>query len=65
MFGNDHFGNFPEVEEPMEENNEVQEERQDVENTNFDEYFGLYDIPDQFHDVEQNTKIRFQFALYS
>ena len=45
MFGNDRFCHFTKVEEPMEENNEVQEERQDVENTNFDEYFGLYDIP--------------------
>ena len=43
----------------MEENNEVQEERQDVENTNFDEDFGLYDIPNQIHDVEQNAKIDF------
>ena len=43
----------------MEENNEVQEERQDVENTNLDQYFGLYDIPNQIHDVEQNAKIDF------
>ena len=45
MFGNNHFCHFTEVEEPMEENNEVQEERQDVENTNFDEDYGVYDIP--------------------
>ena len=41
MFGNDYFGHFAKVEEPMEENNEVQEERQDVENTNFNEDYGL------------------------
>ena len=45
MFGNDHFGHFTEVAYPMDDNNEVQEERQDVENTNFYEDFGLYDIP--------------------
>ena len=45
MFGNNHFCHFTKVEEPMEENNEVQEERQDVENTNFDEDYGVYDIP--------------------
>ena len=44
MFGNDHFGNFTEVEDPMVENNEVQEESQAVENANFDEDFGLHDI---------------------
>ena len=46
IFGNDNFGNFAEVEEPMEETNEVQEESQVVENANFDEYFGLHDILD-------------------
>ena len=59
MFGNDHFGHFAEVEEPMEENNEVQEESQAVENANFDEDFGWHDILDQFHDVEDNVKARF------
>ena len=46
MFGNDHFGHFVEVEEPMEENNEAREEIQAVENANFDEDFGLHDILD-------------------
>ena len=45
MFGNDHICHFANVEEPMDKNNEVQEERQDVENTNFDEDYGVYDIP--------------------
>ena len=42
MFGNSHFEYFAEV----EENNEVQEESQAIENANFDEDFGLHDIPD-------------------
>ena len=46
MFGNYHFGNFTKVEDPMAENNEVQEESQAVENANFDEHFGLHDILD-------------------
>ena len=62
MFGNDHFGNFIEVEEPMEENNEVQEEIQAVENANFDEDFGLHDILYYFHDIEENVKLRFYSA---
>ena len=41
MFGNDHFGHFVEIEDPMAENNEVWEQGQDVENANLDEYFGL------------------------
>ena len=46
MFGNGHFCHFVEVEEPMEENKEVQEERQAVQNANFDEDFVLHDILD-------------------
>ena len=46
MIGNYHFGHFAEVEDPMVENNEVQEESQAVKNANFDEYFGLHDILD-------------------
>ena len=59
MFGNYHFGHFAEVEDPMAENNKVQEERQAIENANFDIYFGLHDILDQFHDVEEIVKLRF------
>ena len=46
MFGDDHFGHFTEVEDPMAENNEVHEDSEVVENVNFDEDFGLYDILD-------------------
>ena len=62
MFGNNHFCHYAEVEEPMEENNEVQEESQAIENVKFDEDFGLHDILDQFHDVEEMVKLRFQYA---
>ena len=36
MFGNDHFGHFAEVKDPMAKNNEVQEESQAIDNVNFD-----------------------------
>ena len=44
MFGNDHFGNFTEVEDPIEENNGVQKDNQAIENVNFNEYFVVHDI---------------------
>ena len=46
MFENYHFGNFVEVEDLMEEQNEVHEESQATENVNFDEDFGLHDSLD-------------------
>ena len=44
MFGNEHFGHLADIEDPMEEDIDVPEESQALENSNFDEEFGLHDI---------------------
>ena len=44
MSRNHHFGNFTEVEDPIEENNGVQKDNQAIENVNFNEYFVVHDI---------------------
>ena len=46
MFGKGYFGNFADIEDPMEEDIDVLEESQALENFNFDEEFGLHDIVD-------------------
>ena len=46
IFGNEHFGNLADIEDLMEEDIDVPEESQALENSNFDEEFGLHDIVD-------------------
>ena len=46
MFGNEHFGHLADIEDPMEEDIDVPEESQALENSNFNEEFGLHDIVD-------------------
>ena len=44
MFGNEHFRNLADIEDPMEEDIDVLEEIQAPENSNVDEEFGMHDI---------------------
>ena len=46
MFGNEHFGNLADIEDPMEEDIDVPEERQALENPILYEEFGMHDIVD-------------------
>ena len=45
MFGNDHFGNLADIEDPKDDI-DVLEESQAPQNSNFNEEFGLHDIVD-------------------
>ena len=49
----------------MVKKNEVQEQREATKTVKFDEYFGMRDILNYFHDVEENVKLKFQSAWYS
>ena len=44
VFGNEHFGDLANIEDPMEEDIDVPEEIQAPENSNVDEEFGMHDI---------------------
>ena len=44
VFGNEHFGDLANIEDPMEEDIGVPEEIQAPENSNVDEEFGMHDI---------------------
>ena len=46
MFGNEHFENLADLEDPMEHDIDVPDKSQAPENSNFDEEFGLHDIVD-------------------
>ena len=44
VFGNEHFGDLADIEDPMEEDIDVPKEIQAPENSNVDEEFGMHDI---------------------
>ena len=44
VFGKEHFGDLPDIEDPMEEDIDVPKEIQPPENPNVDEEFGMDDI---------------------
>ena len=46
LYGKHHFGEIVEIEGPMEEHNDIQEEIQALENDKFDEEFGILNIID-------------------